>query len=110
MSLTLNEYQEGTEYTRIYPDNVKVLYPAMGLAGEAGEILNKLKKVYRDDGGVLSEEKRLAIIDELGDVLYYVAALALDLEIDLESVSRANLEKLASRKTRNTLSGSGDNR
>ena len=110
MGLSLNEYQEGTEYTRIYPDNVKVLYPAMGLAGEAGEVLNKLKKVYRDDGGILSEEKRLAVIDEISDVMWYLAALASDLGVDLESVGRANLEKLASRKARNTLSGSGDNR
>ncbi len=108
--LTLNEYQDRTGDTRIYPDNVQVLYPAMGLAGEAGEVLNKLKKVYRDDGGVLSEEKRLAMVDELGDVLYYIAALAADLQEDLGDIAQANLDKLAARKQRGTLSGSGDQR
>lgn len=110
MSLTLNEYQELSSDTRIYPDGVKVLYPAMGLSGEAGEVLNKLKKVYRDDNGILSDEKRLAIIDELSDCMWYVAALAADLGADLSDVCQLNLDKLAARKQRGTLSGSGDQR
>jgi len=78
----------------------------LGLAGEAGEIANKMKKVARD-GYVLEISDLRA---ELGDVLWYVAALAADYDIDLQDVLEYNMEKLKSRKDRGTLQGNGDNR
>jgi len=108
--LTVNEYGERAMITAMYGEGNKVGYPILGLVGEAGEIANKYKKVLRDDGGILSEEKRKALIDELGDVLWYCAALARDLETNLEEVCRINLSKLGARLAKGTIKGSGDNR
>ena len=108
--MTLLKYQDSAVATAIYGEGSKINYPILGLVGEAGELANKYKKILRDDNGVLSEEKRQALIDELGDVLWYCAALAQDLDTNLEVVARRNLKKLADRKAANTLRGSGDNR
>jgi NTP pyrophosphatase (non-canonical NTP hydrolase) len=108
--MTLNEYQFEANTTAIYPDSASLTYPTLGLAGEAGEICNKVKKIIRDDGGVLSDDKKKVLIDELGDVLWYVAAIAKDLKVSLDNVARGNLEKLLSRQRRGALGGSGDNR
>ena len=108
--ITMNTYQGHAISTAIYPDNVGLFYTALGLAGEAGEICNKVKKVLRDDDGKLTTEKRFALQDELGDVMWYVATLAYELDIDLDTVCENNIKKLASRKERGTLKGSGDNR
>lgn len=108
--MNFNEYQNDCLKTAVYPANMQLAYPALGLAGEAGEICNKVKKVFRDDKGILSEEKRREIAAELGDVLWYIAAVASDLNVDLDDVAAANLEKLASRRARDVLQGSGDNR
>ena len=85
-------------------------YPALGLAGEAGEIANKVKKIMRDDNCILTDEKKEDLIGELGDVLWYLAALATELGIDLGEVAEKNIEKLFSRKERGKLGGSGDAR
>ena len=93
--------------------NTKVFnpyYPTLGLVGEAGELANKIKKVMRDDKGIIPNEKKLEFIKELGDVLWYVAALATELEIDLDEVAETNIKKLFSRKDRGKLGGSGDDR
>jgi NTP pyrophosphatase (non-canonical NTP hydrolase) len=82
----------------------------LGLAGEAGEVAEKIKKVLRDGNGVVSEEKKEEIIKELGDVMWYVANLSTELKISLEDVVSKNIEKLQSRQQRNELHGSGDNR
>jgi NTP pyrophosphatase (non-canonical NTP hydrolase) len=103
---SLNDYQKAAYSTAIYPDTAAIFYPAMGLAGEAGEILNKLKKTLRDG----TPMDALALKKELGDVLWYVAVLAEDLGISLELLAQANLEKLRDRAERGTLKGSGDNR
>jgi NTP pyrophosphatase (non-canonical NTP hydrolase) len=107
---TLNYYQENAARTAIYSREYKLAYPILGLTGEAGEIANKYKKVLRDAGNELSEEKRQDLIDELGDVLWYVAAIATDLKVSLEEVATRNVEKLRARAEKGTLQGSGDKR
>lgn len=110
MTLTLNEYQEIAYTTAIYKD--KILYPTLGLAGEAGEVAEKIKKLLRDKGGVenMTEEDRSAVAKEVGDVLWYCAAVSTDLGIQLEDVARINIGKLLARKEAGTISGSGDDR
>lgn len=103
--MKMNDYQQQAVETAIYPNTAQVTYPAMGLANEAGEVLGKVKKIIRD--GTFNRED---IADELGDVLWYAAALARDLNTDLSSIAQRNLDKLASRKERGTLQGSGDTR
>ena len=82
----------------------------LGLAGESGEVLDKFKKIIRDKKGVMSEADKVEIVKELGDVLWYVAVIAHYLGAPFESVARANVDKLDSRKKRGVMSGSGDNR
>lgn len=106
--MNINEYQKQASETAIYKD--KLIYPTLGLAGEAGEIANKVKKILRDSSGEMQEEVRQDLISELGDVLWYVAALATDLKTELSEVANKNIEKLNSRKNRGTIGGSGDNR
>jgi NTP pyrophosphatase (non-canonical NTP hydrolase) len=118
---TFHEYAEAVHNLAFYPNtDTELGYPTLGLCGEAGEmaekilglcgksglIANKVKKVYRDGTPVPTD----ALVDELGDVLWYVAALANALKTPLEEVARRNLEKLHSRRERGTLRGSGDGR
>ncbi len=106
--MNLNEYQKQASKTAIYQN--KLIYPTLGLVGEAGEIANKVKKILRDSSGEMQEDVRQNLISELGDVLWYVAALATDLKTELSEVANKNIEKLNSRKNRGTIGGSGDNR
>jgi NTP pyrophosphatase (non-canonical NTP hydrolase) len=109
--MLISEYQELSRRTATYPgagDNI--VYPTLGLAGEAGEVAEKVKKLLRDDDGVLTDERRAALAAELGDVLWYVAQLASELGLELEQVAQDNLDKLLSRQRRGVLSGSGDDR
>jgi NTP pyrophosphatase (non-canonical NTP hydrolase) len=108
--IELAEYQQLSRRTAEYPRAAWLAYPALGLAGEAGEVAEHAKKAIRDDGGEISEERRTAMAKELGDVLWYVAQLASELGLDLDDVARANLDKLLSRQRRGVLSGSGDER
>lgn len=108
--MELSEYQRMSRRTAQYPREAWLSYPALGLAGEAGEVAEHAKKAIRDDGGLISEERRGAMAKELGDVLWYVAQLASELDLDLEDIAQANLEKLLSRQRRGVLSGSGDER
>ncbi|MDD2274302.1 MAG: nucleoside triphosphate pyrophosphohydrolase family protein [Candidatus Pacebacteria bacterium] len=109
--MTFEEYQTKARETAIYPnkDN-NFIYPTLGLVGEAGEVAEKMKKVLRDNDGIISEEKREEITKELGDVLWYIANLSKELNVSLEDVALKNIEKLQSRQQRNELHGSGDNR
>jgi NTP pyrophosphatase (non-canonical NTP hydrolase) len=109
--MTFEEYQAEARKTAVYPnkDN-NFIYPALGLCGEAGEVAEKIKKVLRDNDGIVSEEKKIEITKELGDVLWYVANLSKELGIPLEEVAAQNIEKLKSRQQRDELHGSGDNR
>lgn len=109
-NMELNQYQGMALETAIYPEKYKVLYPALGLAGEAGEVADKVKKVIRDAEGELDEDRKLAIAQEIGDVLWYCAVLADDLGYELETIAQMNYRKLKSRKERGVLGGSGDNR
>ena len=108
--MTLEEYQTLAQVTAKYPENMKILYPTLGLCGEAGEVAEKVKKIHRDHGGLISESQKAEIAKELGDVLWYLAVLAKDLEYSLEDIAKINLEKLHSRKERGVIHGSGDNR
>lgn len=110
--MNLHDYQTEARKTAIYP---KVgghgwVYPALGLANEAGEVGGKLKKVIRDNNGVINDDQRQDISKELGDVLWYIAQLASELDINLDDVASQNIAKLASRQQRGKLTGSGDNR
>ena len=108
--MEFSDYQRFSRRTAGYPREAWLTYPALGLAGEAGEVAENAKKTIRDDGGVVSDERRAAIARELGDVLWYVAQLASELGLELEDIARENLEKLFSRQRRGVLSGSGDDR
>jgi NTP pyrophosphatase (non-canonical NTP hydrolase) len=109
--MTFEEYQTKARETAIYPNkDSNFIYPTLGLVGEAGEVAEKMKKVLRDNDGIISEEKREEITKELGDVLWYIANLSKELNVSLEDVAQKNIEKLQSRQQRNELHGSGDNR
>lgn len=108
--MDLSEYQRQSRRTAEYPREAWLAYPALGLAGEAGEVAEHAKKAIRDDAGKISDERRAAMSKELGDVLWYVAQLATELGLDLDEIAGQNLEKLLSRQARGVLSGSGDDR
>jgi len=109
-AVELSEYQRLSRRTAEYPREAWLAYPALGLAGEAGEVAEHAKKAIRDDAGSVSPERREKMAKELGDVLWYVAQLASELGLDLDAVAQANLAKLLSRQRRGVLSGSGDDR
>lgn len=109
--MTLEEYQKKSRKTAKYPDaDSNFIYPTLGLAGEAGEVADKIKKVIRDDGGQILPEKKKELVGELGDVLWYVSQLATELGLSLDEIAEKNIEKLYSRMERGKLHGSGDNR
>lgn len=109
--MTFQDYQKDSRKTAIYPNQGKnFIYPTLGLAGEAGEVAEKVKKIIRDKGGAAGDEDKMAVGYELGDVLWYIAQLATELGLDLDEVAKNNLKKLASRLERNAIPGSGDNR
>ncbi|HEY8303869.1 MAG TPA: nucleoside triphosphate pyrophosphohydrolase family protein [Solirubrobacteraceae bacterium] len=108
--MDLSEYQRQSRRTAEYPREAWLTYPALGLAGEAGEVAEHAKKAIRDDAGKISDERRAAMSKELGDVLWYVAQLASELRLDLDEIAAQNLAKLFSRQERGVLSGSGDDR
>ncbi|HEY3866485.1 MAG TPA: nucleoside triphosphate pyrophosphohydrolase family protein [Solirubrobacteraceae bacterium] len=108
--MDLAEYQRLSRSTAQYPRDQALTYPALGLAGEAGEFADHAKKVIRDDGGEVTAGRRQAMAKELGDVLWYVAQLASELGLDLDEIAQMNLDKLLSRQRRGVLSGEGDDR
>lgn len=87
-----------------------IVYPTLGLVNEAGEVAGKIKKIFRDKGGKISAEDRESLKYELGDVLWYLAQICTELDLSLQEVAGANLEKLFSRLERGTIRGEGDNR
>ena len=108
--MNFNEYQKLARSTAIYPEEYKVVYPALGLWGEAGEVAEKVKKTVRGDTSLNDGIIRGNIAHELGDVLWYVATLADDLGFDLETIAKWNVDKLQRRMESNKIKGDGDNR
>lgn len=106
----MNEYQAKALETAIYNPQCAIIYPALGMCGEAGEVADKVKKVIRDNNQEFTEEKKAEIAKEIGDVLWYAATLSHDLGYSLEEIAQMNYEKLHSRQLRGKLGGSGDNR
>ena len=106
--MNFNEYQKLARSTAVYPEEYKVVYPALGLCGEAGEVADKIKKTIRGDSSL--DEVTGNIADELGDVLWYLAILADDLGVELEDVAKWNVDKLQRRMKSNKIKGDGDNR
>lgn len=108
--MEINDYQKKALETAIYPKEQKIIYPTLGLTGEAGEVSDKVKKVLRDNNGVFSDDRKLEIAKELGDVAWYLAVCANDIGYTLEEICEMNYEKLKSRKERGKINGNGDNR
>lgn len=110
-TLDFDQYQIAARETAQYPDiGHNLCYPTLGLAGETGEVAERVKKMIRDDGGVLTPERREALKAELGDVLWYVAALCSELELPMSEVADYNICKLRDRRARNVIRGDGDTR
>ncbi|MBU0620180.1 nucleoside triphosphate pyrophosphohydrolase family protein [Patescibacteria group bacterium] len=109
--MTFNQYQTQSNKTAVYPDKGNnFIYPTLGLAGEAGEVADKIKKVLRDQNGIINNLTKKEISKELGDVLWYVSQLATELNISLDQIAEDNIKKLSSRQSRGVLTGSGDER
>lgn len=113
--MKMNEYQVAAKETAIYPEAgtgsiMALAYAALGLASEAGEVAGKVKKVLRDGNGVVTDENRKDIASEVADNLWYIAALAEELAISMDTMAEGNIAKLMSRKERGVIGGSGDNR
>lgn len=109
--MQFDEYQKKAGETALYPNvGNNIVYPTLGLVGEAGEIANKVKKIYRDAGGVLTEEKKEDLKKELGDVIWYLAQVSSELGLDLNDIAELNIARLKDRKDRGVLHGDGDNR
>lgn len=109
--VNIDEYQKFCKSTAVYPViGESFVYPLIGLQGEVGEVSEKIKKLFRDDKGKLTNEKKIEIAKELGDVMWYIAQLSTELNLKLSDVIKMNIEKLSSRKERNMLHGGGDNR
>jgi NTP pyrophosphatase (non-canonical NTP hydrolase) len=108
--MNFHEYQQKAGETALYPNRGNhIAYPALGLAGEAGEVAEKVKKVLRGDREI-DDTFRNELEKELGDVLWYVAAMCHELGVDMQFVAEENIAKLASRKERGVIRGSGDDR
>jgi len=116
--MNINEYQEKAREVAIYPnvggvaqgDPSPLYYLGLGLAGESGEIAEKLKKLFRDSNGEITEEFVATLKGELGDILWYVSNMCSELNMDFEDVFQGNIDKLFSRRDRGKLHGSGDDR
>lgn len=109
--MNFNEYQTRSRKTAKYTNiGHPVIYPILGLVNEAGEVAGKIKKVFRDKEGQISEETREALKAELGDVLWYLTQIATELDLSLDEVAESNIAKLYDRLERGKIRGDGDNR
>ena len=109
--MNFTDYQTKARKTAKYPViGHGVIYPTLGLVNEAGEVAGKIKKVFRDKDGQISDETREALKAELGDVLWYLAQIATELDLSLDEIAEANIAKLLDRLERGKIKGDGDNR
>lgn len=113
--MEFNEYQKRTAETDLgtsAQDHLSPgwIYYALGISGESGELMEKIKKLFRDKKGIIDDEFKDAVIKEMGDVLWYMARLAYNFDIEFNIIPETNLEKLKSRKVRNKIHGEGDER
>ena len=109
--MNFKDYQTKSRKTAGYPPiGHPVIYPVLGLVNEAGEVAGKIKKVFRDKDGQISEETRSALKAELGDVLWYLAQVATELDLSLDDIAQYNIDKLMDRLDRGKIKGDGDNR
>ncbi len=109
--MNFTDYQTKSRKTAKYPPiGHPVIYPTLGLTNEAGEVAGKVKKIFRDKGGVIGDAEREALKGELGDVLWYLAQVCTELDLSLDEVAEHNIEKLYSRLERGKIGGDGDNR
>lgn len=107
----LDDYQEQALNTDAYSDNkFNIEYKALGLVGEAGEVADKIKKIYRDKNGNFNVTDEIEIAKELGDCLWYISRIAAAIGFELSGIAKLNVDKLSKRKTEGKLHGSGDNR
>ena len=106
----LDMYQKVAKQTAIYPREQAIIYPTLGLTGEAGEVANKVKKIIRDGTNKNNENLVQEISAEIGDCLWYISVLADDIGVKLSDIANGNIEKLANRKKKGTIHGSGDTR
>jgi NTP pyrophosphatase (non-canonical NTP hydrolase) len=113
--MTFNEYSVAALKSADYPNmNANLIYPALGLAGEAGEFAEKVKKNWRNKGSMsalnLSPEQRTEFLKEIGDCLWYCAAACEELGYSLDAAAEANIYKLRDRAARGVIKSEGDNR
>jgi len=109
--MNFNDYQTKSRKTAKYPAiGHPVIYPTLGLVNEAGEVAGKIKKVFRDKDGEINAETRDALKAELGDVLWYIAQVATELDLTLDEIAEYNIAKLMDRLERGKIKGDGDNR
>jgi NTP pyrophosphatase (non-canonical NTP hydrolase) len=111
--MTFDEYMAQASKTAQYDrDDLEyhLMYLCMGLAGEGGEVIEKIKKIVRNDKGAVSQEKRDDLKKELGDVLWYLSQMARELNLSFDEVAEANIKKLADRAQRGVIKSEGDTR
>ena len=109
--MTFKDYQKQSRKTAIYPNVGKnFIYPTLGLAGETGEVVEKIKRILRDKNMAISEKTKEELTKEMGDVLWYLAQLATELNLSLDKIASFNIKKLSDRQKRGKLHGGGDNR
>jgi NTP pyrophosphatase (non-canonical NTP hydrolase) len=110
--MTLDEYQKRALQTAVFNDDEfkDTAHWVFGITGEAGEIAEKMKKIIRDKDGIINKADKQELVKEVGDVLWYLAVFAKQLNVSFEEIGRVNLDKLQSRKDRDVIKGSGDNR
>ena len=112
--MDFKKYEEMVAKAAVYRESKATLfnlfYAALGLTGEAGEVANKVKKIYRDDGGALTDDKVRELLGELGGVAWYLTAVAQELGVTLDEVFQYNYDQITSRMERGVIQGSGDNR
>jgi len=107
--MILDEYENFMKTSKVYKV-LPIIYPALGLNGEAGEVAEKVKKIIRDNYGIFNEERKKEILKELADVFWYIWATADDMGYTLTDVMQIGIEKVKNRKETNTIHGHGDNR